>query len=100
MVSFHPTSVGAIRKPITITMKRKSEEKWTTYDLGVAAALLCSGYELSSIDRTNPRRSLFVFRHSAKIDETANAYIADRLKLKARSFFDQLKALKNRLYGE
>jgi hypothetical protein len=81
-------------------MKQKPEDKWTSYDLGVAAALLCSGYELLSVDHTNPRRALFVFRHSAKIDETANAYIADRLELKARSFFDQLKALKNRLYGE
>lgn len=80
-------------------MKRKPKKVWTTYDLGVAAALLCFSYELYSLDRTNPRKVLFVFRHSAKIDDTANAYIADRLELNARAFFDQLKALKSRLYG-
>ncbi len=81
-------------------MKRKPKKVWTTYDLGVAAALLCLGYELYSLDRANPRRVLFIFRHSEKIDDTANAYIADRLELNARAFFDQLKALKNRLYSE
>jgi hypothetical protein len=66
----------------------------------VAAALLCLGYDLYSLDRTNARKVLFVFRHAAGIDDKANAYIADRLELNARAFFDQLKALKNRLYGE
>ena len=80
-------------------MKRKPKKVWTTYDLGVAAALLCCGYELWSLDRANPRKALFVFRYAETIEETANAYIADRLELNARAFFDQLKALKNRLYS-
>lgn len=80
-------------------MKRKPKKVWTTYDLGVAAALLCSGYELYSLDRANPRKAMFVFRYAATIDDTANAYIADRLELNARAFFDQLKSLKNRLYS-
>lgn len=73
---------------------------FTTYDLGTAAALLCSGFVLLSLDRANPRRVLFVFKYKKRIEETANAYFADQLKLNARSFFDQLKALKSRLYGE
>jgi hypothetical protein len=80
-------------------MKRKPKKVWTTYDLGVAAALLCCGYELWSLDRTNARKVLFVFRYAETIEDTANAYIADRLELNARAFFDQLKALKNRLYS-
>jgi hypothetical protein len=73
---------------------------WTTYDLGVSTALLCAGFELLSLGRTNPRKVLFIFHKARNIDETANAYFADRLKLNARSFSDQLKALKNRLYSE
>lgn len=72
---------------------------WTTYDLGVAAALLCADFELLSLDRTNNRKVLFIFRRTRNIDATANAYFANRLKLNAREFFDQLKALKTRLYG-
>ncbi len=73
---------------------------WTTYDLGVSTALLCAGFELLSLNRTNPRKVLFIFRKAENIDQTANAYFADQLKLNARSYFDQLRALKNRLYSE
>lgn len=77
-----------------------SDKVWTTYDLGVSTALLCADFELLSLDRTNQKKALFVFRKAKKIDETANAYFADQLKLNVRSYFDQLKALKNRLYSE
>ncbi len=73
---------------------------FTTYDLGVSAALLCADFELLALDRTNPRKALFIFRRAPRIDDTANAYFADRLELNARAFFDQLKALKSRLYSE
>jgi hypothetical protein len=73
---------------------------FTTYDLGTAAALLCSNFLLISLDRTNSRRVLFVFKRAKRIDIIANAYFANRLRLNARSFFDQLKALKSRLYNE
>ena len=73
---------------------------FTTYDLGVSTALLCAGFELLSLNKANSRKALFIFRRAKDIDKTANAYFADRLELNARSFFDQLKALKNRLYSE
>jgi hypothetical protein len=73
---------------------------WTTYDLGVSTALLCAGFELLALNRNNSRKVLFIFRREENIDETANAYFADQLKLNARSYFDQLRALKNRLYSE
>ena len=59
-----------------------------------------SGVELLALDRANKRKVLFVFRKAKGIDDTANAYFADRLELNARAFFDQLKALKSRLYSE
>jgi hypothetical protein len=73
---------------------------WTTYDLGVSAALLCADFELASIEKTNPRKALFVFKKERGIEETANKYFSDRLNVKARSYFDHLKALKNKLYSE
>lgn len=95
--------------------KRRSSvnEKWqdlplddssvvfTTYDLGVSTALLCAGFELLSIDRkNNPRKALFIFKRASDIEDTANQYFSDKLKVKARSYFDHLKALKNKLYSE
>ncbi|OGN26031.1 MAG: hypothetical protein A2925_04865 [Candidatus Yanofskybacteria bacterium RIFCSPLOWO2_01_FULL_44_22] len=75
-------------------------EVWTTYDMGVSAALLCVGFELLSLNKEQPHKSLFVFRRAERIDETVDLYWSDRLEVKARSFFDSIKALKNRLYSE
>ena len=77
-----------------------AESVWTTYDLGVSAALLCADFELVAVEKSNPRKALFVFKKEDGIEETANGYFANRLKVKARSFFDHLKALKNKLYSE
>jgi hypothetical protein len=84
-------------------MKKSNDitpDVFTTYDLGVSAALLCSGCELSSIDKKEPKKALFIFRKKRKIEQIANSYFSDTLKVKARSYFDTLKALKNKLYAD
>ena len=73
---------------------------FTTYDLGVSTALLCAGFELLSVDKENPRKALFIFQKADGIEDVADRYFSDRLEVKARSFFDHLKALKNKLYSE
>jgi len=74
---------------------------WTTYDLGVSTALLCAGFVLLSVDKDdNPRKALFIFKKEDGIEDVADRYFSDRLEVKARSFFDHLKALKNKLYSE
>jgi hypothetical protein len=72
---------------------------FTTYDLGCSTALLCADFELLTIKKDDPRKALFVFRKQSGIEETANKYFADRLEVRARSYFDHLKALKNKLYS-
>lgn len=73
---------------------------FTTYDLGVSTALLCADFELLSVKKDNPRKVLFIFKRENGIEDVANRYFSDRLDVKARSFFDHLKALKNKLYSE
>ncbi|OGN15535.1 MAG: hypothetical protein A3J47_00200 [Candidatus Yanofskybacteria bacterium RIFCSPHIGHO2_02_FULL_43_22] len=75
------------------------EVAWTTYDLGVSAALMCIGFELLSVNRDKPHKSLFAFRRANGIEEAVDLYWSDKLEVKARSFFDAIKALKNRLYS-
>ncbi|HRH25304.1 MAG TPA: DUF5659 domain-containing protein [Candidatus Paceibacterota bacterium] len=73
---------------------------FTTYDLGVSTALLCAGFELLSVDKKNKRKALFVFKKEKGIEDVTDRYFSDKLEVKARSFFDHLKALKNKLYSE
>src|SRR5579859_3810192 len=97
------STVFSISKTITMKIKQKPinisdpEQVFTTNDLGLSAALLCADYELLSLDKANPRRVLFIFRHLPDIETTANSYFADHFRVSARSFFDHLKALKSRL---
>lgn len=79
--------------------KREDENVFTTYDLGLSSALLAFGYKLKDLDRSN-RRALFIFEHKKGIEQSANKFFADELRVKARSYFDSLKALKSKLYSD
>jgi hypothetical protein len=71
-----------------------------TYDLGAAAALVSAGFQLALLDKTNPNKVQFAFTKEVGMERVMDDYWADRLEVKARSFFDNIKMLKNRLYSE
>lgn len=85
-------------------MNRKLEEDYTnylfTFDLGCSSALITAGFELASLDKSNPKKVRFAFRREVGIEKVVDDYWADRLEVKARSFFDNQKMLKNRIYSE
>lgn len=72
----------------------------TTFDLGAAAALAHIGFELISLDRENPKKIKFIFQRDRLIDEAIKEYWAGTLSVGARSYFDSIKMLKNRIYSE
>jgi len=76
------------------------DELFATYDLGCSAALIDKGFVLFTLDRTNPRKAQFMFQQTDGIGEAANEYWTGTMQVGARSFFDTLKMLKNRLYSE
>lgn len=71
-----------------------------TFDLGAAASLITADFELVSLDKTNPRKVQFIFRRKFGIEKVVDDYWADKLEVKARAFFDNVKMLKNRIYSE
>jgi hypothetical protein len=77
-----------------------TEDTFSTHDMGCSAALLAAGYVLSGLDKTNPRKALFVFSKRTGIEESAETYWSDVLHVPARTYFDTIKMLKNRLYSE
>lgn len=72
---------------------------YATFDLGSAAALITENFELLTLDRINPRKVRFIFKRKAGIERVVNDYWSDKLKQKSRSFWDNVKNLKNRLYS-
>ena len=76
-----------------------SSNVFSTYDIGLSAAFLCIGFKLLSVDKQNPRKALFIFRKEAGMKDFSEQYFSDTLGVRARAFFDHLKALKNMLYS-
>jgi hypothetical protein len=72
---------------------------FSTYDLGLAAALISVGFDLVSLNKQDPHRVLFIFGKKIGIDKRVNDYFSGKLKVSARSLFDNIKMLKNRIYS-
>jgi hypothetical protein len=73
--------------------------KFLTFDIGLAAALVTLGYSLYKVDKIAEKKSQFVFNRDEHIDKKVEEYWEDTLTLPVRSFYDNLKMLKNRLYS-
>lgn len=76
-----------------------NNQQFSLYDLGCAAALVSSGFELADIDREDPRKALFLFTSSPALIQAAKDYWSDNLTVNPRRFFDDLKMLKSRIYA-
>ena len=73
--------------------------QFITYDIGLAAALVTLGYSLWDVDKTNYKKSQFIFKRDEHIDKMLNDYWDNKLTLPARSLLENQKMLKNRLYS-
>lgn len=86
-----------------ITDKNKLEyidyrDEFPTYDIGLAAALVSFGYELWALEKGEPKTK-FIFKREHGIEDSANKYFNCNLQVDARTIFDNLKMVKNRLYS-
>lgn len=78
----------------------EDDEIFATFDLACASAVITAGFKLLTLDRINPRKVRFIFRRETGIEKVADDFWSDRLEQKSRSFWDNIKNLKNRLYSD
>ena len=69
-------------------------------DLGLASALVTAGFEIEDINRSTDGRTSSIFQVTIPLNEAVNGYYADKLHVKARKFFDNIKMLKSRIHSE
>ena len=69
-------------------------------DLGLCASLASCGFEVQEIERGSDGQAYFLFIKTDELERVISAYWADTLEVKARTYSDNLKALKTRLYSE
>ena len=68
-------------------------------DLGLAASLTASGFVIDSVDKSNPRRVVFVFEKSEQLEHSIDLFWANKLLLPATLLLENIRQLKSRIYG-
>lgn len=75
----------------------KSSASFQTTDLSLVA-VISLWLPIEEIDRTNPRKAIFLFNKCRRLDELVNSFWRKELKVEPQAYFSQLKAIKARLY--
>ena len=70
-----------------------------SHDLGLVAFLLCAGYEMEMMDKSQRNKVLFILKRGNGIDEAAKNYWNFRAPVDAQGYFNQVKRLKNEIFS-
>ncbi len=79
-------------------IKYSKENYYQTTDLSLAAVIALF-LPLDSIERTNPTKAQFIFKHTKQLNKIIEQYWKQQLKVEPQIYFQSLKILKNRLYS-
>jgi hypothetical protein len=74
-------------------------EFYSATDLSLSAALITLGYKLISIDKQNYTKAEFLFKPKSTINDDIDRFWARKLKQDSRTYFENLKLLKNMLHS-
>jgi hypothetical protein len=76
----------------------KEKKLFRTSDLALATTISLF-YPIEAIDKHNPRKAYFVFKREEGLDELIEKYWKGELRIEPKTFFNQLRIIKARLYG-
>lgn len=75
----------------------KISDLFLTSDLALTAALVCWGFTVISIDRTDPGRAVFSFKKSKEIEQAIKFFWDNSGKISPKDYFNVLRELKSRI---
>ncbi len=73
--------------------------KTSIRDLGLATALVSLGFQINETQRDAGGRAYFLFDDSEKLKSVVESYYANTLMVPARTYSDNSKMLKTRIYS-
>jgi hypothetical protein len=77
-----------------------TKELLDTQDMGLAVGLISKGYELLELESSGySKRITFRFQQEKSIDEAAQDYWSGRMQVDAKTYWNEMKNLKTRLYS-
>lgn len=72
---------------------------FTTSELPLCASLICLNFSLDSLDKTNPQRTIFIFKQSKELSKAVNDFWQRKIRLEPLEYFEATRYLKSRIYG-
>jgi len=80
-------------------MKNEEKRKFTLSDFYLSAFLVAKHFRLLDIDKTNPRKALFVFKDEENRQGLVEDFLFGRAKIEPKIFISAIKELKQLLYS-
>ncbi|PIP31439.1 hypothetical protein COX24_03600 [bacterium (Candidatus Gribaldobacteria) CG23_combo_of_CG06-09_8_20_14_all_37_87_8] len=56
-------------------------------------------FPIEDIDRSNPRKAVFIFRKTPELEKLVDQYFRNEIKISPQTYFNQLRVIKARLYA-
>ena len=91
---------NSVKKELEYVPIAEDKQYYVNSDMGSAAALIVSGFELASLDRSDPKKVRFIFKGRIGIKEAMDNYWNCNLPLDSQTYFNALKRLKNQLNSD
>lgn len=77
----------------------KSDNTFETNDFSLAITLICLGFPINQLDRTNRNKVGFIFNRSDALENNVRNYWSNQIKVSPKDFFNTQKELKARIYS-
>ena len=82
-----------------MNMTNKNHDTLETKDFYLASYILTQGVKLSHLDRTDPRRVVFVFENVKNRENLVRDFLYRKALVEPQDFVDRIKTLKQFLYS-
>lgn len=79
-------------------MKQQTHKTFSTDSFQLASFLLAESCKLISLDRTNPRRVVFVFEESEEREKLTEAFLSHTAKIEPHKLYASQRDLKQMIY--
>ena len=82
-----------------MSMTNKNHDTLETKDFYLASYILTQGVKLSHLDRTDPRRVVFVFENVKNKEDLVRKFLYRTSLVEPQDFVEKIKTLKQFLYS-
>jgi hypothetical protein len=76
------------------------DKQFPTSDFYLSSVLVCLGFVLEGLDKTNRHRVNFLFRNTPELEKAVQSYWNKQLRIEPLELFESQRYLKNRIYGQ